>query len=652
MDMERTQEMLDIVHGAVAYSGIEQIVIAMPIFSRLHKVLQNSLVYLTYPANKVKRFEHSVGTMHLAGQFFMHSVCNSDPVQLRKFFAEVEGVLKDWNKRAELHYVDRSDRQKYKGEKIFTLPYPQCPLYFKNTPANLPAENRLCYYIVYQAIRLVGLLHDVGHLPYSHLLEQALQKLYKKVSQLSEKDQNDAHRYFLQIMAPYCADNASKQAIHEELGQKYVEIIFKFITEECLRKGNINNYFLHAVIYFTKSILSADEGENSLFSDLHRIVASTLDCDRMDYCCRDEYNAGMSKELPEYHRIFSTVHIVYRKTDPGLVYEDVPPEARERCYFMPSTKALKQIEGLLHRRWDIYAAINFHHSVHKHEVIFEEVLVELGLREMENGKRPKELENVLPLKISSIWQIIAQMNEAAPIEYIALQLDDSWLDTVLNHKFFEEFNQNYMSFKENSQNVFWHRMDELISGQKHYYSLIKRSGRFRLFDMNLYDQIKLKQKTDGFSVECNLCENYTQFIKEGEYLFNFLLRNVAYDKIKRKEFFERLNQRVADMLNASGQDYHIQDCLLADSSFSMGIQLSDPLYITSSTQDEKPFVHYSPLYNVLSMEKKLLPSFHIYYLPEYDIEHGEYYKVDANGFLADIARQAMLTIEELVSPKQ
>ena len=69
MNMERTQEMVDTIHGLIAYSGIEQAIIGTPIFNRLHRVLQNSLVCLTYPSNKVKRFEHSVGTMHLAGQF-------------------------------------------------------------------------------------------------------------------------------------------------------------------------------------------------------------------------------------------------------------------------------------------------------------------------------------------------------------------------------------------------------------------------------------------------------------------------------------------------------------------------------------------------------------------------------------------------------
>ena len=77
MDLNRVQQYTDIIHENISYSGLEGAVMSTPIFNRLHHVLQSSLVYLTYSSNKVKRFEHSVGTMFLSGEMFYNSVLNS-----------------------------------------------------------------------------------------------------------------------------------------------------------------------------------------------------------------------------------------------------------------------------------------------------------------------------------------------------------------------------------------------------------------------------------------------------------------------------------------------------------------------------------------------------------------------------------------------
>lgn len=658
VDMGRTQEMVDVIHGSITYSGIEHAVIGTPIFNRLHRILQNSLVYLTYPSNKVKRFEHSVGTMHLAGQLFFHSVCNSTSEELEHFFAEVNAELVSWNRNVmqqEIGFVHGAVRAEFSGDKILNAPFPQCRLYIQNRPLNLEEEDLFGYYVVYQAIRLVGLLHDVGHLPYSHVLEHSLQRLYQRVDQIPADQRNDAHNYFLEVMKPYCSSADPEFAIHEQLGQKFVNKIFECITESLPRGERAEHYFLAAVIHFTKAILSAGERDNSLFSDLHGIVAGTLDCDRMDYCCRDEFCAGVSRELPCYDRILASISIVYHMPEKGIMYKSAEPDDRNRCCFVPSTKAIRQIEDLLRRRWNIYAAINYHHRVHKHELLLEEALAQLGLREMEQHKqRPQPLTTVLPLEVSSIWQLVAQMSGAAPVEYIALQLDDSWLDTLLKHKYFEAYSNTYLSFSKNGGDVMWHRLDELISTQKHYHSLIKRSGNFRRFDETVYNGLA-EQGTSELLDRLGILgkDRYAQYVNDnGEYVFNRALRELAPDKQLRSHLFLVFNQRVQDLVKPVQNPFQIADCFLADSSFSMGIQMTDPLYITAPGQKDKPFVRYSALYNVLSCEKKLLPSVHIYYLPKYDTDHSEYCPVDTTAFLEAAAEEAVKTILEVWEEKR
>ena len=47
-------------------------------FNRLHDVYQNSTVYLTFPTNRTKRFEHSLGTMKLCSDMLYHATLNTN----------------------------------------------------------------------------------------------------------------------------------------------------------------------------------------------------------------------------------------------------------------------------------------------------------------------------------------------------------------------------------------------------------------------------------------------------------------------------------------------------------------------------------------------------------------------------------------------
>ena len=149
---------------------------------------------------------------------------------------------------------------KYKNETILNAPYPKSVLYDQNTPANLPEKYHFSYFVVYQAIRLVGMLHDIGHLPYSHILEHSLHLLYQKVVDIPESERNKAHLYFLEIMKKYCENEGFE--IHEELGKHFVNKIFESIVSD-LPKGECEElYFLAAVLHFTKQILNSEEEDN------------------------------------------------------------------------------------------------------------------------------------------------------------------------------------------------------------------------------------------------------------------------------------------------------------------------------------------------------------------------------------------------------
>lgn len=123
------QEMFLPVSGYVRLSAEEMAVIDHPGFQRLRRVRQLGLAHFVFPGGTHTRFEHSVGAVH-ASQRILESIRG--------------------NGRSEKGLDSRSSWQR----------------------SDLPAE-------VEPFVRLGALLHDVGHLPFGHTLEDELNHLNK-----------------------------------------------------------------------------------------------------------------------------------------------------------------------------------------------------------------------------------------------------------------------------------------------------------------------------------------------------------------------------------------------------------------------------------------------------------------------------------------
>ena len=76
----------DAIHGLIRLTDYEKRVLSSVQFNRLHDVYQNSTVYLTFPSNRTKRFEHSIGCMYLASEMFYYSLLNASEKDLDVFF--------------------------------------------------------------------------------------------------------------------------------------------------------------------------------------------------------------------------------------------------------------------------------------------------------------------------------------------------------------------------------------------------------------------------------------------------------------------------------------------------------------------------------------------------------------------------------------
>ena len=117
-----------------------------------------------------------------------------------------------------------------------------------------------------QVLRLAGLLHDIGHGPFSHLFEEVIQD--KKIS-------------------------------HEDYGKK---IILNSEIGDVLSKTG-----------FDKKIIAQIAFGESKFQYLNEIISGSLSADMMDYLLRDGYFTGAEHANVDHKRITQSLHIHKKK---------------------------------------------------------------------------------------------------------------------------------------------------------------------------------------------------------------------------------------------------------------------------------------------------------------------------------------------------
>lgn len=649
-----SHNIVDIIHNVVPYNGLEAKIIGSATFARLQRVMQSSLAYMIYPSNKVHRYEHSIGVMYLAGKFFFHSISNSDEKDVNRLFDEIYKVLLNWVDKDAENLTDEVVTDVKNNLDEFFKPSEKVEfkcidnrVYCENTPSNLAVNQLFLYYMTYEAIRLSGLLHDIGHLPYSHITEFALKRLYVEINDYLKEGNKTNSRIdeFIRVMSPYCDKNTKKQ-IHEEVGRKLVNKLFSSVMDYIPRKGATReNLFLAGVFHLTEAILKSEPKDNNILSDLHRIIDGVIDCDRMDYCCRDLYCAGISKELPRYERIFYTVKLFYKTMQADKEVDNKENNERERCNFSFNSKALGQIEMLLLSRWEDFSTINYHHSVHKNELLLELAITRLGKKYLMEKKKTKEKDWILPFEISSIWNVIKATGENGAVEIACSQLDDEWLNTLLRRVYFDKYGESYQSRMDHCNDVEWNILDELITGQKHYWSLFKRNGGFSRFDEDFYKACKSIKLDEIIGLDK---------IEKGdtEYYFSVFIKKINKAGMSSTDYFSIVSNKLQEYYCENNPKDNVLNCIIDETDFSLGIKPSDmeSIYIVSSknNKDWSPLRGRSSIFDNLKMQKDLFPQFHIYYLPTYDVRHNEIFGVDTDNLQKQVARIMAETMKEVI----
>ena len=232
----------------VAVDPVAMRLVDTPAFQRLRYVRQLGLAFLVYPGATHSRFEHALGTYHLARRALA--------------LLEERGVLSG-------------------------IPRATC-----------------------STVRVAALLHDIGHYPFSHALEE-LGALHHE-----------------EVARPLITEGAVAEALRAEMGADAPNEIMALIR-----------------------------GESR--SPLQRLISGSLDLDKLDYLRRDAFMCGVPYGEIDVDRLLNSLTLVPGDRDPEIGIVE---------------KGLSALESLLFARYQMYRNVYWHHAVRSATAMYKRLV--------------------------------------------------------------------------------------------------------------------------------------------------------------------------------------------------------------------------------------------------------------------------------------
>lgn len=359
LDFGKQNAIFDNVHGFIQLTDIEIKLINTQEFQRLRNIRQLGLLNYIFPGAVHTRFNHSIGVLHI-----------------------VDKMVASLQHKGHLH----------DGE-----------------------ENR-------QILRLAGLLHDIGHYPWSHVTEHVVINDLKKTIRSFPTDDDTIivtgplegghsptglpsqdKKEVLQRSDSHQINKSFHEPRNESLDFAHHERIASLVIEKTEIKDILSDKYSPEEIKKISQIIAGTTPsiEKSL-------IHSELDADRFDYLLRDSKQTGVTYGLFDLDQIIR-----------NLDYSEDAPEGTSG--FFIRKKGKKAVEDYLLARYFLYSTVIYQKTsigFHKMANIVYEGLLERGEIEsyfdilgfFDDGNNIEDFYNYNDLTILQKMQDVAKGN--------------------------------------------------------------------------------------------------------------------------------------------------------------------------------------------------------------------------------------------------
>jgi len=330
---------MDPVHGGIPFFDHERRVIDHPLFQRLRFILQNDVVFLVFPGATHSRFEHSIGSMHVAGRLFQSLV--------RTYLADPK----------------------------------------RNRNGTMTERTREAVQYFGTCFRLAALLHDVGHAPFSHQFEIAdmpKRLLADEATASSLWPENSWKPYYSRRPQSLTHEHYSVWGSHKILSDVFggeksttipLDVIALLETTDCYPSEKFANYAKDFLQPFlrpgadTKAI-SNRELAGHIQRFLRYLISGELDVDKMDYLLRDSFFSGCRYGMYNLDHLLSTLRVGFDLENGWLG-------------LAITQKGLGPLEDFVNARFQLYLQLYSHKTVVGFKWLLKQAIAEI-LSEAEN----------------------------------------------------------------------------------------------------------------------------------------------------------------------------------------------------------------------------------------------------------------------------